>query len=702
VLFVLRLVKRLSSLAIVLVAVAVVAAVTAGVVLPQVGTVLTANHGTAAPLTLDALNERSAMFAADGTLLTYLVDVENREPVTLEEIPQEVIDAVLAMEDADFYRHNGVNPRGTLRALFENISAGGIEQGGSTITMQLVKNSLLSSAQNLDRKTTEAFYALRLERQMTKDEILERYLNTVYFGGSAYGVQAAAEQYWGIDAGDLGWEEAALLAGLIRNPVNNDPTRFPERARARRLTVIDRLLKQGLIDEEEAARIRGAALPAERNEVGDTKPRDYFARAALEELLRRDDILGSDPAKRRALIYNGGLRIHTTLDLETQEMAQRARDELLPLDPRNFTAALVAVETTTGAVRAMVGGPGFDLFQYNIATQGLRQPGSSMKTFVLAALFEQGYSPNDQVRGDSPCSFENPGGVPDPYEVKGPGSGLNSIAHHARVSSNCSFVRLGLIAGLDRVVDVAQRMGIGSRLDPVLSLPLGSKEVLPIDMATAYATIGNDGLRNLPYYIDRIEDRDGKVIYEHRPFSERAISVQSARVLTSVLEQALANGTGREARLAGGHRAAGKTGTAQNYEDAWFVGFTPYLTTAVWMGNPDEKIPMTNVGQWGNMFGGKVPAAMFGRFMNEYHAELEPFPFFAPEPVNRSVYLRTPGEIDSCTNPGSEFAYSGPTVLVDSDGDGKPDCFNPVTTTAPPTTEPAAPEPTTGGNGGDD
>jgi penicillin-binding protein 1A len=694
VLVILRILKRLSSLAIVLVAVAVVSATATAVVLPQLGTVLTAHHGTASELELSVLNQRSAMYASDGTLMTHLVDVENRELVPIERIPQPVIAAVLAVEDTDFYRHNGVNPRGTLRALFENVSAGSIEQGGSTITMQVVRSALLSNAQTLDRKITEAFYAVRLEQQMTKDQILERYLNTVYLGGNAYGVQAAAEQYWGVGVEELGWEEAALIAGLIRSPVNYDPTRFPERARDRRLTVVDRLQKVGLIDDEQAERIRSAALPAERNEVGDTRPRDYFARVVLEELLHREDILGPDPAQRRSLVYNGGLRIYTTFDPRAQDMAERARDELLPDDPREFTVALVALDTHTGAVRAMIGGPGFDRFQFNIATQGLRQPGSSMKTFVLAALVEQGYSPNDTVRGDSPCSFDNPGGSPDPYEVGGPGTGLRSIAHHTVVSGNCAFVRLGQIAGLDRVVEVANRMGLTSPLHPRLSLPLGTSEVLPIDMAAAYATIGNDGIRNRPWFIERVEDRAGNVIYEHHPMPERAMSVQTARLMTQVLEQAVTNGTGRAARLQGGHRAAGKTGTTQNYHDAWFVGFTPYLTTAVWMGNAEEKVPMRNVAGWGHMFGGRVPATMWGQFMNEYHAGLEPLPFFPPEPVRGSRYLRTPGEIDSCDNPGQAADYTGPTVLVDSDRDGEHDCFRPATTTtqAPPPGEPPPPE----------
>ncbi|MEL6985902.1 MAG: biosynthetic peptidoglycan transglycosylase, partial [Actinomycetota bacterium] len=229
--FLLRLTKRMASLGIVLIAVAAVSATAALAVLPQVGTIVTAHEGTSLELELSELDERSSMFAADGTFLTVLAGEQNREPIALDDVPQVVIDAILTIEDADFYEHDGVNLRGTVRALVENVNAGGITQGGSTITQQLVKLSILTSEQNLSRKSTEAFYALRLERQMTKDEILERYLNEVYFGSGSYGVQAAAETYWGYeDASQLGWAEAALLAGIIRSPARFDPTNFPEAA----------------------------------------------------------------------------------------------------------------------------------------------------------------------------------------------------------------------------------------------------------------------------------------------------------------------------------------------------------------------------------------------------------------------------------------------------------------------------------------
>ncbi len=691
---VLRAIKRLSSLGLILVAVAAVAAATALTVIPQVGTIITANDSTAAELELADLAQRSSMYAGDETFLTFLVEEQNREPITLDEIPQPVIDAVLAMEDADFYQHDGVNFRAVFRALVTNINAGGIEQGGSTITQQLVKNAILGAQQDFDRKSTEAFYALRLERQLTKDEILERYLNTVYFGAGAYGVQAAAETYWGMeDVSDLDWEHAALLAGLIRNPTRYDPTRNAEFSRARRATVLDVLVKQEVLTDDEAERYKRTALPAERQTPFDIKPTDYFIEEAQKELFNNPDIpLGETEEERRAAIFFGGLKITTTFDLAAQDLALRAREEILPQDDRGFTIAMIAVDTHTSAVRAMVGGPDFQRDQFNLTTDGFRQPGSSMKTFVLAALFEAGYTPRDTVRGDSPCKFDNPGSNPPFYEVKGGGGGVQSIASVTRSSNNCAFVRLGQVVGNDAVVDVSQRLGITTRLEPFLSLPLGALEVKPIEMATAYAAMGNDGIYNAPYYVERIEDKDGNVIYEHRPNGRRAISTQSARLITETLASNVRGGTGTAARLDNGHEAGGKTGTAQNYEDAWFVGYTDCLATAVWMGHPDEKVPMRNVPGWGNMFGGKVPATMWGAFNNGYHAEIdEPCVFDEPEPYGGGRYLKVPGEIGFC-NSGDRGSSTRNTRLRDSDGDGEVDCFEVIVTTTAKPAEDTLPE----------
>ncbi len=692
----LRVLKRTSSLGLVLVAVAAVMAAAALTIIPQMATIVTAHEMSAAELELDDLAQRSSMFSADGGFMTYLAGNENREPVTLDQIPQPVIDSILAMEDNAFYQHNGVNYRAVFRALVTNINAGGIEQGGSTITQQLVKNALLGSQQDFDRKSTEAFYALRLERQLTKDEILERYLNTVYFGSGAYGVQAAAETYWGYeDVSELGWEEGAMLAGLIRNPTRYDPTRNAVDARARREVVVAVLLNDEVIDEAQAAAINSSPLPAERRTPFSTGPTDYFTEEAQNELFNNPDIpLGATGEERERALYFGGLRINTTYDPLAQADALAARDKNLPNDPRGFAMAIVAMDTHTGAVRAMVGGPDFLRDEFNLTTDGIgRQAGSSMKTFVLAALFEAGYTPKDTVRGDSPCTFENPGGIPDPYEVKGGGGGEQSVASATRASNNCAFVRLGQVVGNEQVVEVAQRLGLTTDLQPFLSLPLGALEVRPIEMAAAYAAMGNDGIYNAPYYIESIQNAKGETIYQHRPNGQRALSAQSARLITETLASNVTGGTGKAARLSNGHIAAGKTGTAQNNEDAWFVGYTDCLATAVWMGHPDAKIPMLNVGGVGRVQGGSYPAITWGGFNNAYHSRItEPCTFEPPEPYGGGRYLKAPGEVDFCGEGRGEPTQD--TVLRDTDGDGKPDCFDVVTTTVPLETVPPDTTPT--------
>ncbi len=681
----LRVVQRIASLGLILIAVASVTSAAALAVIPQLGDVVTATESTSAELELDVLAQRSTMYAADGSFMTLLVGEQNRESITLDEMPQEVISAILAMEDNDFYEHDGVNYRAVFRALAQNISAGGIEQGGSTITQQLVKNALLSSDQSFDRKKTEAFYALRLEEQFTKDEILERYLNTVYFGQGAYGLKGAAEVYFGLeDPMDMGWEEAALLAGLIRSPNSTNPVTNPKQARDRRVTVVDRLVSLELITEAHGERIKIAELPEERSAPLSTKPSDYFEREAQKELQENPAIpIGDTPAERIAAIYSRGLQVYTTFDPAAQALAEQAKADLLPIDSRGFTLAMTTVDNETGAVLAMVGGDEFTTEQFNLAVDGLRQPGSSMKTYVLAALFEAGYTPSDTVRGDSPCRFDNPGGYPNPYEVKG-GSGRRiTIAAATRASNNCSFVRLGQVVGNENVIEVARRLGITTPLDPVLSLPLGSKEVRVIEQAAAYAALANDGIYNKPWYIDRIEDRSGEVIYEHRPDGRRAVTVQTARMITQTLESNVRGGTGQRARLPNGMAAGGKTGTAQNSEDAWFVGFTPYVTTAVWMGHPDEKIPMRGVAGWGTIFGGTVPAAVWGQFNTAYHELLEARDFADPDGYGGGRYLKVDGETDFCSTSDIGVDNEG-TVLRDSDGDGVGDCYVPITTTTLP------------------
>jgi membrane peptidoglycan carboxypeptidase len=694
--------------------IAAVLAVTAGAVAltPAVIRLSAAGESVEEPLFLSPLDQRSVILDRNGFPLATLYGEQNRAPVPLEQIPQVVRDAVIVVEDENFYSHDGVNLRATVRALFENVSAGGVEQGGSTITMQVVKNSVLTSERTLERKTREAILAMRLEEEFTKDQILERYLNTAYFGNGAYGVEAAAETYWGVSVGQLGWSQAALLASLIRNPNGYNPIRFPDLALERRSLALDRLVDTGHITEADAQRFASEPLPTQTHQVT-APPDDYFVEEVKQLLL--DDPrygIGATPEERYNAVFSGGLTITTTFDPSLQQAALVSRDDVLPGDlPGEFrfrnprdgsdvqgTAVIVTTDVTNGAVRALVGGPGYDDYRYDIATQGIgRQAGSSFKVFVLAAALESGLVPNDTVSGSGPCRFPNPGGIPDPYIAENFGNsrgGSGTITSQTLRSSNCAYLRLGQIVGLGRVADVARRMGITTPLDGgILSMPIGAFEVLPVDMAAAYASLANDGIYNAPYYIESIRDSAGNVIYQHVADSRRAVSRQTARLATDVLESNVRSGTGT--RAANDFQpAAGKTGTAQDSADAWFVGFTPQYATAVWMGATVGRVAMHNVGGIA-VTGGSYPARIWGEYMNTILEGSQRVEFPAPETTRSGHSLRPPNETSgsgSRPRPGGSGGSRG-TATTTGSGTGE---TTPATSPPPPTTPPTDPPPDVG------
>ncbi len=632
---------------------------------PAIEELSSAGSSDEAMIDLGPLDQRSYVYAADGSLLTTLQAEIDRQPVPLSEIPQHTIDAVLAVEDADFYSHDGVNIRSTLRALVRNVDEGETVQGGSTITQQVVKEELVGNEQSLDRKAREAVLARRLEDLMTKDEILERYLNTVYLGNGAYGVQAGAETYFDRSVAELDIIQSAFLAGIIANPARFDPVRNPEDSKARRDIALRRLAAVDVVSDEAAEYMTSAPMPTTINQFN-PETQDYFVEE-VKQILFDDPRLGATREERQNRVFRGGLRIYTTLDPRAQALATSSRNDVLaelspegtpagttpnglhpgpgPLTgtPISATGVVVSVQPHTGAVRAMVGGAGFGTDPYNIATQGVgRSGGSTFKIFVLLALLENGYLPTDSVNGGGPCTFRDiPGMFPDPYTVENfsnSGGGSGTILSQTLRSSNCAYVRLGQIVGTDKVVQQARRMGITTPLEEAVSMPLGTKEVYPIDMAAAVASIAADGTFNAPYYIDRVEGPDGDVILAHEPDPRRAESVQSARLAAEVLERNVESGTGTRARIPGQH-AAGKTGTAQDASDGWFVGFTPYLATAVWIGTPDGKFEV-RIGGTG-ITGGSYPAEMWGRYMRAWHEGLPELAYGEPEPITRSSrYLR--------------------------------------------------------------
>jgi penicillin-binding protein 1A len=563
-----------------------------------------------------------------------------------------------------------------MRAFKANVDSGGISQGGSTITQQLVKLNLLSNEQTLDRKVQEVVLAQRLEKQMTKEEILDRYLNTVYFGNHAYGVQAAAETYFGVNVEQLDVGQAALLAGIIRNPISYNPVRYPERAAERRDVAIDRMVEVGALTGPEGIWWHASPTVPEIHEVL-PKANDYFPSEVEEQLLNSPQfaMLGETLAERRKAVYQGGLKVTTTYDPVAQQQALAARDAELPLQggvfpqpgvnpetgqPNRGSAAVASVEPATGAVRTMVGGPGFDDYKYNLATQNQRGPGSAFKTFVLATIMEQGYSPGDIINGTAPCEFANEfeeGGIYDVANYADGSGAIGTVTEATLKSSNCAYVRLGLIAGVENVAEMAYRLGIprtrpdandDGEPEPTVcgscqSTPLGVARVTPLEMASAYATIANDGVYNAPYLIERVEDRAGKVIYAHEPASERRIDPETARLVTSILEQNVQSGTGTAARVSG-QQVAGKTGTNQSSKDGWFVGYTPALSTAVWVGGLEWEYEIRLDGR--PLTGGSFPARIWGNFMNAWQAGREPIGFPGAPSRPGSTLLAVPGGVD--------------------------------------------------------
>ncbi len=654
-------------------------------------------------INLSPLDQRSYVYAADGSLLTTLQAEIDRQPVPLSTIPQDTIDAVLAVEDAEFYAHDGVNIRSTLRALVSNVGQGTVVQGGSTITQQVVKAEF-GDEQTLARKAREAVLARRLEQLMTKDEILERYLNTVYLGNGAYGVQAGAETYFNVGVADLNIVQSAFLAGMIANPAQFDPIRNPDESRRRRDVALGRLVAIGRLTEAERAYISTAPLPTVINQFN-PEAQDYFLEEVKQQLFD-DPRLGATREERQNVVFRGGLRIFTTLDPRAQQLATESRNDVLaevappgtptalvPLAPdaatgapRNATGAVVSLEPGTGAVRAMVGGAGFGSEKFNVTTQGLgRSGGSTFKIFVLMALLENGYLPTDTVNGRGPCTFKDLPGLLEPYKVENfgnSGGGTGTILSQTLRSSNCAFVRLGQIVGIDKVVDQARKMGITTTLEGFVSTPLGTETVHPIDMAAAVASIAADGMYYAPYYVDRVEGPDGAVLFAHQANPRRAESQQSARLAADVLQKNVISGTGTRARIPGQH-AAGKTGTAQNASDGWFVGFTPYLATAVWIGSAkdNDEVRIRGTG----ITGGSYPAEIWGRYMRAWHEGLEERKYPAPDSLGRSSrYLKLDRKYDSG---GSTTVYrrrttttsttTSPTSLV-------PPTEETTTTTTPP------------------
>ena len=640
------------------------------------------------------LSERSTIYAADGSVLATLHATENRVPVTIDKVPAQVINAVLDTEDARFWSHGGVDLKSTVRALASNVKSGAVAQGGSTITQQLVKNVILTPQKSLDRKVKEAVIADRLETKYTKTQILEAYLNTVYFGNGAYGVQAAAELYFNVEINQVSVAQGAFLAGMIRDPLGYDPLLNPRDSKARRDFVLDRMATQGHLTQAEANALKATPLPTTLTapyQSSDTKD-DYFVQQVEQILLNQSTTLGSTYSERYNALFNGGLKIYTTLNPTLQVQAEQTVAAGVPKNKQGFTAALASIDPSTGEVRALVGGPGYDTYKFDLATQALRQPGSGFKVFTLLAAYEAGYGPNDSVDGSSPCAIAFPG---DPDLLKNPAhnsegdsSGAISVTSATANSVNCAFIRIAHEVTLPKVIEMAHRLGLKEDFKPYPTIVIGAQETTVVEMAGAYATLAADGVFHPPTFIDHIDDRNDKTIFRANLAGKRVLDPQVSRMAVQTLRAVVQFGTGTAANLPG-RDVAGKTGTTEQNTDAWFNGFTPQLATSIWMGDPKGRTPMYNVGGM-TVFGGTYPARIWAAYTKAALGNAPAIPFPLPDP--RKI---PPGKL--ITSPqlqkDSGYVYKPPTVT--SPTTAKPGAS---TTTGPTTTAhtvPGAPTPTT-------
>ncbi len=569
--------------------------------------------------------ESSTVYAADGALVHTFHAEENRKVIAFEQIPEHVRNAVIAIEDERFYRHTGVDVRAVLRAARSNAVAGSIEQGGSTITQQYVKQEILDDdSQTVERKVQEASMAVQLERRYSKDRILELYLNAIYFGNGAYGIEAAAFQYFGKAAADLTLAEGALIAGLIQRPGSSDPFDAPEVALARRRLVLERMLANEMIDEAEwqAAEATPLALATAVVPAAERYPAAYFVEEVKQWILD-DPRFGATAKERRDLLFGGGLRIQTTVDLDAQAKAEAAVNEVLA-DPAGPAASLVSVETGSGYVRAMVGGRDFfgetPIAKLNLATQGPRQAGSAFKPLVLAEALAQGIDPETAIPAPACLNIPMENAAPyKPCNYGGGGGGTVSIAEGTVRSYNTLYVQLMQRVGPEAAMEMATRLGIRSPLKPVLSAVLGVNDVTAMDMAGAYSTFANRGVKVSPVLVTRITRADGTVLFNHEHSQTKVMEADLADTLTSILEQVIQRGTGTDAKL--DRPAAGKTGTADDWVDAWFAGYTAELSTAVWVGFPTpgpdgEPTQMRPPNTPIRVTGGSYPAEIWQRFMS--------------------------------------------------------------------------------------
>ena len=573
-----------------------------------------------------SLSQPSRILAADGSIIGRFKPEELYVQLDADDLPANVVKAAIAAEDKSFWEHHGVDFQGLARAFVKNVREGKIEEGGSTITQQLVKNLFTSGEKTLDRKTKEIGLAIQIERDYEKNEILAAYLNTAFFGEGAIGAEAASRTYFGKSAKDLSLSEAAMLVSIIPAPSAYNPRRNPEVAEARRQLVLDRVADAGMAPPEEVAAAREQVpVVYPRRPIIEDYP--YFIDYVRRWLL---DVKNVNPDD----LYTRGWTIETTLEPGIQEVTRASMNQHLPHGSNPWSAS-ATVDRITGEVRALVGGRNWQDVQVNLALGRLgggtgRQPGSSFKAFVLAQAYEAGASPLDIVEAPKVLPIAKGHEI---HNYTQRGYAPMTLARATEQSINTTFVGVAQFIGLENVVALADRLGIRNipmrGVSPTVAI--GTYEVSPLRMASAYAAFGNEGIYVEPRPVRRIIAPDGSVVADFtHPVSWRALQVENARLVTQTLRGVIQNGTGRAADI--GRPAAGKTGTSDDYSNAWFVGYTPQLSTAVWVGYPQGNIPMRNINGVRAVSGGTFPARIWADIMAVAHQD-RPVLDFPPAPV---------------------------------------------------------------------
>ncbi len=570
------------------------------------------------------------IFSADGELLAEFY-TQNRIPVPLSTVPKNVIDAFLAVEDPRFYSHSGIDFEGIIRAAYKDIRTGRLAQGGSSITQQLAKMMFLSPQKTFTRKIKEAFLALQIERHYSKDEILGLYLNQVYLGSGAYGVEAASQRYFGKSTGELTLAEGAMLAGLPAAPTKYSPLNDLQLAYSRRAHVLKRMYDVGFITKTQM-------LEAQKEPfVRIPEPQENYKAPYFVEYIRQilDEKFG------QSALYRGGLNVYTTLNWQMQEIAEKAMakglktlDKRHPREKEPMQGALLAIEPNTGYIRAMVGGRDYSESEFNRTTQAMRQPGSAFKAIVYCAALDKGLGPDYTIL-DAPVSY--PGGRPgvmwSPTNYEHNYEGMVSLRRALALSINVVAVKLLAQVGIPTAIEYARKLGISTPLAPYLPLALGASDVTVIEMASAYSVFDNYGIYTAPSGIIKITNRDGRVVDDSPPATRQAITAATAAEMTDMLTGVVKFGTGYRASALG-RPAAGKTGTTSNFNDAWFIGYIPSIVTAVWVGYDNHK----TIGN--HESGARAALPIWLDFMQNYVKELKvPYENFPAPPTRKNTLL---------------------------------------------------------------